>query len=101
MRLGANLLRGSGVNHVLIVATLAVVVASGSGVAQPVPASAPGTPSITLPSLDIIAAPLLPGVTDLDKVPAGSQVFRRGDVSRAGYPSALRALDEGAAGVTL
>jgi iron complex outermembrane receptor protein len=89
------------VNRALIVAALAVVVASGPGVAQPVPASAPGTLSITLPSLDIIAAPLLPGVIDLDKVPASSQVFHRGDVSRAGYPSVLRVLDEGAAGVTL
>jgi TonB-dependent Receptor Plug Domain len=50
---------------------------------------------------DIVATPFLPALADLKKVPAGSQSFDRGDVSRSGVPSALRMLDERAAGVTL
>lgn len=69
--------------------------------AQPASVMVPEGPTIELPPVDIVATPFLPGPTDLNKVPAASQSFDRGDVSRAGYPSALRMLDERAAGVTL
>jgi iron complex outermembrane receptor protein len=61
----------------------------------------PGTPSISLPPIDITARPLLPGLPDLDTVPSSAQLFNRGDVARGGYPAALRALEDQAGGVAL
>ena len=72
--------------------------APGAGATQ---ADAPGTLTITLPPVEIVGTRLLPGSPDLEKMPANSQTFNRGDIARSGLPSALRMLDERAAGVTL
>ena len=72
-----------------------------AGRAQSTLAKAPETPTIALPPIDVTAKPLLPGLADLERVPAQSQILDRNAISRAGYPSALRALDEQAAGVIL
>src|SRR4051812_8161737 len=86
------------VDRLAAVAIVVLLLASVSGQAQQEPTTAP---PITLPPLDVIAAPLLPGLPDLDKVPSAAQVFNRNEVTRDGYPALLRTLEEGAAGVTL
>ena len=85
----------------LRIAVLSITLAGAPAWAQPPPSIAPGTPSIALPPIDVIATPLLPGLPDLAKTPSVAQVFNRGDLSRSGYPSALKALDASAAGVSL
>ena len=85
----------------LSIAAMAIVLAGGPGWAQPGPSATPDAPSISLPPIEVIARPLLPGLPDLDKVPSNAQIFNRGDISRSGYPAALRMLDERTGGVTL
>ena len=72
-------------------AALAIVLTGGPAWTQPAPPAAPAA-SIDLPPIDVTARPLLPGLPDLDKVPSNAQVFNRDDISRSGYPSALRLL---------
>jgi len=83
------------------IATLVIGLAGAPGWAQPAPPAAPEAPSITLPPIDVVARPMLPGLPDLEKVPSNAQVFNRDDIARSGYPAALKTLDEGASGVTL
>jgi iron complex outermembrane recepter protein len=76
-------------------AVLAVALLSGAAAAQePSP--------ITLPTVEVVGAtPLLGSGVDRDKVPAETHVLTDRDISRDGYPQALRALDENLPGVTL
>jgi outer membrane receptor protein involved in Fe transport len=57
---------------------------------------------VTLPEVDVVGAtPLLGSGVDRDKVPAQTHVLTDQDISRDGYPQALRALNEDVPGVTL
>ena len=77
---------------------LATVLLSGAAAAQQ-PAEAP---ALSLPIVEVVGAtPLLGSGVDRDKVPAETQVLTDQDISRNGYPQALRALDENVPGVTL
>jgi outer membrane receptor protein involved in Fe transport len=59
-------------------------------------------PELTLPSVDVVGAtPLLGSGVDRNKVPAETHVLTDQDISRNGYPQALRALNEDVPGVTL
>ena len=59
-------------------------------------------PPLTLPTVEVVGAtPLLGSGVDRDKVPAQTQVLTDQDISRNGYPQALRALNEDVPGVTL
>jgi iron complex outermembrane recepter protein len=61
-----------------------------------------GTPAVTLPTVEVVGAtPLLGSGVDRDKVPAETNVLTDQDISRNGYPQALRALNEDVPGVTL
>ena len=71
-------------------------------------AAAQGTAStdaelpLTLPPVEVVGAtPLLGSGVDRDKVPAQTHVLTDQDISRNGYPQALRALNEDVPGVTL
>src|ERR1700750_57172 len=56
----------------------------------------------SLPTVEVVGAtPLLGSGVDRDKVPAETQVLTDQDISRNGYPQALRALNENVPGVTL
>ena len=55
----------------------------------------------TLPAVNVTAAPILPGLPDLEKVPSTAQIFDRNAITRDGYPALLKTLGEGAGGVTL
>ncbi len=64
-------------------------------------APASGTDTV-LPNVNIISStPLLGSGVDRDKVPAETNVLGAADISRDGYPDALRALNENVGGVTL
>lgn len=55
-----------------------------------------------LPPIEVVGAtPLLGSGVDRDKVPAETNVLTDKDISRDGYPQALRALNENVPGVTL
>jgi len=57
---------------------------------------------MTLPAVEVVGAtPLLGSGVDRDNVPAQTHVLTDQDVSRDGYPRALRALNEDVPGVTL
>jgi iron complex outermembrane receptor protein len=57
---------------------------------------------VTLPPVEVVGAtPLLGSGVDRDKVPAETNVLTDRDISRNGYPQALRALNEDVPGVTL
>src|SRR6516162_8585439 len=57
---------------------------------------------LTLPPVEVVGAtPLLGSGVDRDKVPAQTHVLTDQDISRNGYPQALRALNEDVPGVTL
>src|ERR1700758_3368680 len=59
-------------------------------------------PPLSLPAVEVVGAtPLLGSGVDRDKVPAETQVLTDQDISRNGYPQALRALNEDVPGVTL
>src|SRR6516165_7611063 len=59
-------------------------------------------PELTLPTVDVVGAtPLLGSGVDRNKVPAETHVLTDQDISRNGYPQALRALNENIPGVTL
>jgi outer membrane receptor protein involved in Fe transport len=61
------------------------------------------TPETTvLPPIEVVGVtPLLGSGVDRDKVPAQTNVLTDKDISRDGYPQALRALNENVPGVTL
>ncbi len=91
-----------GPRQVLPVAALVLAVLPAAAAAQDSFPTADATPSITLPSVDVIGAtPLLGSGVDRDKVPAQTHVLTDQDISRNGYPQALRALNEDVPGVTL
>ena len=59
-------------------------------------------PELTLPTVDVVGAtPLLGSGVDRSKVPAETHILTDQDISRNGYPRALRALNEDVPGVTL
>jgi len=59
-------------------------------------------PELTLPTVDVVGAtPLLGSGVDRNKVPAETHILTDQDISRNGYPRALRALNEDVPGVTL
>ncbi len=68
----------------------------------PSPAAGPASGVTTLPNVTVIGSTPLPGSgLDRDKVPEETNVLTGRDLSRDGYPDALRALDENVGGVTL
>ncbi len=82
----------------------ALVVMSGAAFGQQAPseAAAATDQTITLPTVEVVAAsPLLGSGVDRNTVPAQTQVLTSQDISRAGYPDALRALNDQVSGVTL
>jgi hypothetical protein len=84
-----------GPRQVLPVAALVLAVLPAAAAAQDSFPTADATPSMTLPSVDVIGAtPLLGSGVDRDKVPAQTHVLTDQDISRNGYPQALRALNE-------
>ncbi len=75
-----------------------------AAMAQQAPSNSTNAPdqTITLPTVEVVAAtPLLGSGVDRNKVPAQTQILNAGDISRAGYPDALRALNDQVPGVTL
>jgi iron complex outermembrane receptor protein len=65
-------------------------------------AAGPAAIDLTLPPVEVVGAtPLLGSGVDRDKVPAQTHVLTDQDISRNGYPQALRALNEDVPGVTL
>jgi outer membrane receptor protein involved in Fe transport len=77
---------------------LATVLLSAAAAAQ----QTPEAPPLSLPTVEVVGAtPLLGSGVDRDKVPAETQVLTDQDISRNGYPQALRALNENVPGVTL
>ena len=74
---------------------------SAAAAAQDVAPAGSETP-LTLPPVEVVGAtPLLGSGVDRDKVPAETNVLTDQDISRNGYPQALRALNENVPGVTL
>jgi len=64
--------------------------------------ASPATTELTLPAVEVVGAtPLLGSGVDRNKVPAETHVLTDQDISRNGYPQALRALNEDVPGVTL
>jgi len=65
-------------------------------------ATGPAATELTLPPVEVVGAtPLLGSGVDRNKVPAETHVLTDQDISRNGYPQALRALNENVPGVTL
>jgi iron complex outermembrane recepter protein len=87
--------------QVLPGAALALLVLSAVAAAQDTASTDAETP-LTLPPVEVVGAtPLLGSGVDRDKVPAQTHVLTDQDISRNGYPQALRALNEDVPGVTL
>jgi len=87
--------------QVLPGAALALFVLSAVAAAQDTAPTEAETP-FTLPPVEVVGAtPLLGSGVDRDKVPAQTHVLTDQDISRNGYPQALRALNEDVPGVTL
>jgi outer membrane receptor protein involved in Fe transport len=85
-------------------AAAALTMLAGAAAAQQAPATTPAAAdqTISLPTVEVVAAsPLLGSGVDRTKVPAQNQVLTSQDISRNGYPQALPALNQQAAGVTL
>jgi outer membrane receptor protein involved in Fe transport len=82
---------------------LAATLLSAAAAAQDFSTSpAPGAPPFTLPPVEVVGAtPLLGSGVGRDKVPAETHVLTDRDISRDGYPQALRALNENVPGLTL
>jgi iron complex outermembrane recepter protein len=88
--------------QVLSAATVALGLLPAAAAAQDPSPAADATPTVTLPSVEVVGAtPLLGSGVDRDKVPAQTHVLTDQDISRNGYPQALRALNEDVPGVTL
>src|SRR6516164_6669855 len=87
--------------HVLPGAALALVLLSAVVAAQDAAPTNAELP-LTLPPVEVVGVtPLLGSGVDRDKVPARTDVLTDQDISRNGYPEALRALNEDVPGVTL
>ena len=87
--------------HVLPGAALALVLLSAVAAAQDAAPTNAELP-LTLPPVEVVGVtPLLGSGVDRDKVPAETHVLTDQDISRNGYPQALRALNENVPGVTL
>src|SRR6516162_905673 len=87
--------------HVLPGAALALVLLSAVAAAQDAAPTNAELP-LTLPPVEVVGVtPLLGSGVDRDKVPAEGHVLTDQDISRNGYPQALRALNEDIPGVTL
>jgi outer membrane receptor protein involved in Fe transport len=87
--------------QVLPGAVLALLVLSAVAAAQDTASTDAETP-LTLPPVEVVGAtPLLGSGVDRDKVPAQTHLLTDQDISRNGYPQALRALNEDVPGVTL
>ena len=83
-----------------VLAALAML--SGAAAAQQAPPTADAGQSISLPTVEVVAAsPLLGSGVDRAKVPAQTQVLTGQDITRDGNADALRALDEQVPGVAL
>src|SRR3984893_7030624 len=94
----ASLTNVGDLRRVLQALGLATVLLSAAAAAQ----QPPEAPSLSLPSVEVVGAtPLLGSGVDRDKVPAQTHVLTDQDISRNGYPQALRALNEDVPGVTL
>jgi len=84
----------------LRVLAAAVALTPAIGAAQV--AAPDSTPTITLPTVEVVApTPLLGSGVDRAKVPAQTTVLTSSDISRGGIPNMLGSLDELAVGVTL
>ena len=82
-------------------AALVLALSNVPAVAQDEAAGPPAT-ELTLPPVEVVGAtPLLGSGVDRNKVPAETHVLIDLDISRHGYPQALRALNEDLPGVTL
>jgi outer membrane receptor protein involved in Fe transport len=82
----------------LAAATLLLTATAAAQDAAPAGSETP----LTLPPVEVVGAtPLLGSGVDRDKVPAETNVLTDQDISRSGYPQALRALNEDVPGVTL
>ena len=82
----------------------AVVALALSSVLAPAQDEAAGSSptELTLPPVEVVGAtPLLGSGVDRNKVPAETHVLTDQDISRNGYPQALRGLNEDIPGVTL
>src|SRR5690242_12450599 len=55
----------------------------------------------TLPAVNVTAAPILPGLPDLEKVPTTAQFFDRNAITGDGFPTLHKTRGGGAGGVTL
>ena len=82
-------------------AALVLALSNVPAVAQDEAAGPPAT-ELTLPPVEVVGpTPLLGSGVDRNKVPAETHVLIDQDISRNGYPQALRALNEDLPGVTL
>ena len=82
-------------------AALVLALSNVPAVAQDEAAGPPAT-ELTLPPVEVVGpTPLLGSGVDRNKVPAETHVLTDQDISRNGYPQALRALNEDLPGVTL
>src|SRR6516165_4644283 len=87
--------------QVLPGAAVALLLLSAAAAAQDT-APADAELPLTLPPVEVVGVtPLLGSGVDRDKVPAETHVLTDQDISRNGYPQALRALNEDVPGVTL
>src|SRR6516165_7165191 len=87
--------------QVLPGAAVALLLLSAAAAAQDT-APADAELPLTLPPVEVVGVtPLLGSGVDRDKVPAETHVLTDHDISRNGYPQALRALNEDVPGVTL
>jgi outer membrane receptor protein involved in Fe transport len=87
--------------RVLPGAALALLLLSAGAAAQDSTPTDTELP-LTLPPVDVVGpTPLLGSGVDRDKVPGETHVLTDQDISRNGYPQALRALNEEVPGVTL
>jgi len=90
-----------GFRQVLSGVAWAMLLLPAAAAAQDVAPAGPETP-LTLRPVEVVGAtPLLGSGVDRDKVPAETNVLTDQDISRNGYPQALRALNEDVPGVTL
>jgi iron complex outermembrane recepter protein len=90
----------AGLGGVLPGAALPLLLLSAVAAAQdtaPTDAELP----LTLPPVEVVGAtPLFGSGVDRDKVPAETYVLTDQDISRSGYPQALRALNEDVPGAS-
>jgi outer membrane receptor protein involved in Fe transport len=92
----------AGLGGVLPAAALPLLLLSAVAAAQDAVAPPEPETPLTLPSVEVVGAtPLLGSGVERDKVPAETHVLTDQDISRNGYPQALRALNENVPGVTL